>query len=120
MENAQSILVVDDEPGVRTLVARMLRGRGFEVMEARNGLEAVQVYGFYHSEIKLVITDIDMPVMDGLEAITRMKEIDPDVHVLIISGRLEAGRCPSGVFALPKPFAPAQLLEAVKLALGRR
>jgi CheY-like chemotaxis protein len=111
------VLIVDDERVIRTLVARVLAGRGFTPLEARNGLEAVQLYGSYRSDIALVITDIDMPVMDGLEAIDRMRELTPSVPVVVMTGGGGESR-PPRCGLLAKPFSPAQLVERVEAALA--
>ncbi len=114
---AKIVLVVDDESAIRQLVARTLLVRGFAVLEARNGLEAVELYASYHSDIALVVTDLDMPVMDGLEAIDRMRELSPTVRVVVMTG---VGRDANltGCHLLPKPFTLAQLLERVDRALA--
>lgn len=118
-KRGKTALVVDDDPMIRMYVATVLKGRSFRTLEAQNGLEAVQVYGSYHSEIVLVVTDVEMPVMGGLEAVARIREIDGDVAVLIASGRAEelAPGHPDWHW-LSKPFSPAQLLQAVQQALG--
>jgi CheY-like chemotaxis protein len=111
------VLVVDDERAIRSLVAGILRRRGFAPLEARNGLEAVELYGFYRSGIALVVTDLDMPVMDGLEAIDRMRELSPDVRVVVMTGGTTDLDLP-GCHLLRKPFTAAQLVELVERALA--
>jgi CheY-like chemotaxis protein len=111
------VLVVDDERAIRGLVARMLMALGFTPLEARNGLEAVELFGSYRSGIALVVTDVDMPVMDGLEAIDRMRELSPAVRVLVMTGagrELELKGCQ----LLRKPFTLAQFSEQVDRALA--
>jgi len=111
------VLVVDDERAIRSLVARMLMGLGYTPLEARNGLEAVELYGSYRSGIALVVTDVDMPVMDGLEAIDRMRELSPAVRVLVMSGMGRDLNVP-GCQLLRKPFTLAELSERVDRALA--
>ncbi|HXN47259.1 MAG TPA: response regulator, partial [Bryobacteraceae bacterium] len=96
---------------------RMLMGLGFTPLEARNGLEAVELYGSYRSGIALVVTDVDMPVMDGLEAIDRMRELSPGVRVLVMTGTGRDLNVP-GCQLLRKPFSLAQLSEQVGRALA--
>ena len=81
----QLVLIAEDDVSVRRVVATILRFNGFEILEARNGLEAVQLYASYAGDIALVITDLDMPVMDGREAIHRMRVVNSGVRVLVIT-----------------------------------
>jgi two-component system, cell cycle sensor histidine kinase and response regulator CckA len=111
------VLVVDDDSGVRRLVAHVLAGRGFAPLEARNGLEALELYGSYRSGVALVVTDIDMPVMDGMETISRLRELAPDVRVLVMTGVSRDVTAP-GCLLLPKPFTPAQLMDHVERAMA--
>jgi CheY-like chemotaxis protein len=111
------VLVVDDESAIRQLVARVLAGRGFSPLEARNGLEAVELYASYRSGIDLVVTDVDMPVMDGVEEIDRIRELCPDVRIVVMTG-LARDLGISGCQLLHKPFTLAQLMEQVQRALA--
>ncbi len=112
------VLVVDDESGIRKLVAALLAGQGFKALEAANGLEALNLYGSYWSDLSLVITDVQMPVMDGLEAVSRMRTISPDVPVILMTGAAgDLGQKLTGWQPLRKPFKPAELLERVRSVL---
>lgn len=83
------ILVADDEAPIRELLRQALEMNGYEVVEAANGVETVKI--FRENQIDLVITDIIMPDKEGLESIMDLKEIDPDVKIIAMSGggRLE-------------------------------
>jgi two-component system, cell cycle sensor histidine kinase and response regulator CckA len=105
----KTVLIVDDDSGVRKLAAKVLSVRGFRVLEAQNGLEAVQLYGSYHPGIVLVITDVQMPVMDGIEEVRRLREIEPGVRAIFMSGTAHAADLDPGFQFLPKPFTPNQL-----------
>lgn len=70
----KKILIVDDDPIVRTLLAKMLRVRGIEVIEADQGFLAAKIFEKYKKEISLIISDIQMPVMDGIELLKRIRE----------------------------------------------
>jgi CheY-like chemotaxis protein len=111
-------LVVDDDDMVREFMSLLLERNGFRVLQARNGLEALQVFGSYHSGIALIVTDIEMPVMGGLEALGRMREIDSTQAVLAVSGRADelAPKAPD-IRCLPKPFSPAHFNEYVGLVM---
>jgi CheY-like chemotaxis protein len=106
------ILVVDDDEGIRGLVSMLLKSAGHEVVTAANGAEAVAVYRSFARQIDLVITDINMPVMDGVQAILRIRMTRPDAKVICMTGDPEAG-CPEGVVLLNKPFSAEKLLLSV-------
>jgi two-component system, cell cycle sensor histidine kinase and response regulator CckA len=109
-----AILVVDDDDLVRYLVSTLLQRDGYEILQASNGLEALMVYSSYRARLDLVLTDIDMPQMNGLELTDRIRARDPNARILLMSGR--AYDFPEGykdVPLLPKPFRPDQLAAAV-------
>jgi two-component system cell cycle sensor histidine kinase/response regulator CckA len=81
-----TVLLVDDEEMIIDVGSRMLAKLGFEVLTARNGSEAVAVYRKHRNEIDLVLLDIVMPKVGGSEAFDRLREINPDVKVIICSG----------------------------------
>jgi two-component system cell cycle sensor histidine kinase/response regulator CckA len=122
VKDLQTILVAEDDQAMRRLLVIILRSHGYRTMEAQNGLEAACVYGARAGEIALVITDIEMPVMDGLEALTRMRAVNPDVRAIVVSGRAEPFDQPIAAVHcwLSKPFLPQKLLESVERALDGR
>ncbi len=78
------ILVIDDEEGIRLLISSILEKEGYEISLAEDGYKAVEL--FRKEVFDLVITDIRMPGMDGIEVLKRLKEIDPDAVVIILTG----------------------------------
>ncbi len=120
----ETILVVDDEPAVRTLVSRVLRKHGFRTMEAGEGEEALRmIEQSPPRSIDLVLTDIMMPHMSGSELAERLRIQHPAMKVLFTSGYLEEsvkhhGVMESGVSFLPKPFTPEILVLKVREVLG--
>jgi two-component system, cell cycle sensor histidine kinase and response regulator CckA len=111
-----TILVADDERAVRTLTCMILRVAGYRIVEAANGLEAVSLYRAAPNKYDAVVTDLDMPVMDGFELIKRVRETSPLARIICLSGSSDRD-LPEGVPFLKKPFTPAALLEMVKRAL---
>src|SRR4051812_3411747 len=119
-----SILVVDDTPAIRGLVARMLTSAGHSVTQATNGKEALRT--FQGDEFELVVTDIVMPEMEGLELIRAIRKVNPHVKIIGMSGGgrgtssdyLTMARSFGAVATLQKPFDPKDLLSAVESALG--
>jgi len=106
------VLVVDDEPMVRRFMARALVDAGYQVVEAPGAVEAVGMLAADPGGIQLVVSDIAMPHMSGLDLAAVVGERWPTIPLLLVSGQ---GRPPEeyrGSF-LPKPFAPDSLVAAV-------
>lgn len=108
------ILVVDDEPALRRLVAGALRHRGYEVVEAEDGLQALTAID--EPGLRLMLSDIEMPGLDGyaLAAIVRSKR--PECGILLMSSRVSEDRA-QGYSFLQKPFMPSQLMESITEAM---
>lgn len=81
-----TILVVEDEEQVLLIVATILKNRGFTVITATNGLEALELYQKHADDILLVVTDIGMPIMDGYELFRELKKLRPELPIIISSG----------------------------------
>ena len=116
---SETILLVEDEPAVRSLFAQALRQAGYRVFEARNGAEALDVFDGAKQEIDLLLTDIRMPFLGGSELAAKLIERKPELRLLYISGyasRIELG--PNSAL-LQKPFVRADLLRAVRGVLDR-
>jgi two-component system, cell cycle sensor histidine kinase and response regulator CckA len=118
-----SILVVEDEDGIRRLASRTLRKAGFEVHEAREGVDALVVEGRM-SRVDLVVTDVVMPGMGGPELVKRLRQARPTLPVVFMSGHtfdvLDASSLhPRLDLFLAKPFTPQQLQLAVEKLLAR-
>ncbi|HWR54746.1 MAG TPA: response regulator [Bryobacteraceae bacterium] len=111
------VLVVDDEPGVRTLVANLLRGRGYSVAEACGGEEALDVASRESNKIDLLLSDVSMPGVDGPTLAERLLATKRVAKVLFISGFSDAPvrrfRAEQVAF-LAKPFRPEELFAAVR------
>lgn len=116
---AGKILVVDDEPEVRVLMRRMLGKMGFEVIEAEDGSSCLDVFGQHQSTIDACIIDLTMPGMDGVELLSRIRQISAHVPILLISG-YSREKIPrkdldsENVGFLQKPFTLAALKTAVQ------
>ncbi|PKR55961.1 hybrid sensor histidine kinase/response regulator [Thalassospira marina] len=117
-----AILLVEDEDAVRTFGARALRGKGYDVLEASNGENALEVLEKTDKTIDLVISDVVMPGMDGPTLIRQLREERPDLKVIFISGYAEDTYRDeldeeNGVHFLPKPFSLKDLATKVKEVL---
>jgi two-component system, cell cycle sensor histidine kinase and response regulator CckA len=114
-----TILLVEDEEGLRSLNARGLRSRGYSVIEASNGLEAMEALEEKNGAVDLVVSDVVMPEMDGPTLLKNMRERNPDLKIIFVSGyaedAFEKSLPENQQFAfLPKPFTLSQLVAAVK------
>lgn len=86
MNDSPTILVIEDEEVLLDLVMTLLQSEGFSVLGARDGAEAVRIFEERRSEISLVLSDMGLPVQSGWEVYQRMKEIDPNVKVILATG----------------------------------
>ncbi|WP_407180224.1 cell cycle histidine kinase CckA [Bradyrhizobium sp. STM 3562] len=114
-----TILLVEDEEGLRSLNARGLRSRGYSVIEASNGIEAMEALDEKNGDVDLVVSDVVMPEMDGPTLLKAMRERNPNVKIIFVSGyaedAFEKSLPENQQFAfLPKPFTLSQLVAAVK------
>ena len=112
----QTILIVDDEPVIRTLLELVLHRAGFTVLSAGCGCEAISISELHRGEIALLITDITLPGMTGWTLAREMMRADPDIPILFISGG-----CTQSDFEsfgrsefLAKPFSLSTLLMEVQ------
>jgi two-component system cell cycle sensor histidine kinase/response regulator CckA len=117
-----AILLVEDEDAVRTFGARALRSKGYDVLEANNGENALEVLNKTDKTIDLVISDVVMPGIDGPSLIRMLRENKPELKVIFISGYAEDTYRDeldeeNGVHFLPKPFSLKDLATKVKEVL---
>jgi two-component system cell cycle sensor histidine kinase/response regulator CckA len=122
VQAAGIILVVDDEETVRSIVKSMLERAGYDVLLARDGTEALEIFSRRHLEIICVVLDLTMPRMSGEECLRLLREVNPDVRVLISSGYEQV--YVSGRFSgkemtgfIQKPYRYADLVTAVSDAI---
>jgi two-component system cell cycle sensor histidine kinase/response regulator CckA len=110
-------LVVDDDPRTRVYIRSVLKRAGVQVVEAADGIEALEVFHASRSKIDLVITDIRMPRMSGTDLAIRLRSDCPAIPLIFVSGEpAPADICHPRNRAcfLEKPFAPKDLLDAAR------
>jgi len=122
--SGEFVLIVDDERVIRETLGVLLTRLGFESIAAADGAEALIQLGQYNDEIKLVITDINMPVMDGVALSRILRRMTPDLPIIAMTGlqdedRLGQLRELGGIHQLAKPFGMATLTEAVRAAMAQ-
>ena len=108
-----------DEGALRSLIASKLRGRGYQVLEAADGEEAVAIANTFQGEIQLLVTDVVMPNLRGPDLACRLKTRYPQIKVIFMSGYTESalvqqGMLQSDTVLLQKPFSLKKILKAVQ------
>jgi CheY-like chemotaxis protein len=120
----ETILLAEDEPLVRRLLARTLSGAGYGVVEAVDGADAVRKFKERADEVALCLFDVVMPVMNGREALEAVQRERPGARVLLASGYtadiLEHSGLPDGIEVIAKPVTPSELLARVRAALDQQ
>lgn len=114
------VLVVEDETFIRMDAVELLRAAGFDILEATNADQAIQMLE-RHLDIRLMFTDIDMPgSMNGLKLAGAVRDRWPPVRIIATSGHfnVQAGDLPADARFIRKPYQPAQIISAVRELTG--
>jgi CheY-like chemotaxis protein len=124
MEEGGTVLVVEDEEMLRDMAAAMLESFGFSVMKAKDGVEAMEIFGKHQSEIQFVLSDLTMPRMNGWETLTALRKLQPNIPVILASGYDKAHVMEGDHPELPqaflaKPYNLNALRDAISQALGK-
>ena len=123
LTGTETILLVEDEEAVRTFAARALATRGYNVFEASNGLDALEVMDRIGGKVDIVVSDVVMPEMDGPALLKELRKLNPALKIIFMSGYAEdafkrgLGDEESFNF-MGKPFTLKQLAETVKETLA--
>ncbi len=122
---SEIVLIVEDEEAVRRLLTQVLSMRGYRVLEASDGEEALALFGQRGRDIELVVTDVVMPKMSGAELAQRLVELRPELPLVFMSGYPDdhlsgVGALPAGQRFLRKPLTPDALASTVREALDSR
>jgi two-component system cell cycle sensor histidine kinase/response regulator CckA len=119
-----TVLLVEDEASVREATKRMLKKFGFEVIEARNGQDALSIWDRHCSGVDVVLTDVVMPTMGGTELVKTLRDKNPELRVVFMSGytqgALEFSSDDASTRFLPKPFTTDQLIATLRELVGEK
>jgi CheY-like chemotaxis protein len=110
--NGELILVVDDEASIRSVVAQTLESFGYRAVVAGDWAQGVALFAERRTEVSLILTDMMMPVMDGVALIAAVRRLDPRVKIIAASGLDANGNVAKASAALPKPYSAEVLLRA--------
>ena len=123
MENSKTIMVVDDNPDIITIVRTILEGKGFNVLSASSGPECLD--SVKSQKPDLIVLDIMMPEMDGLEVLTRLKSTSEfnNIPVVLLTAKVQYEDVLGGYklgadYYITKPFTSTQLINGINLLLG--
>jgi len=114
-----TVLIVDDDAGVQSIARRVLSAHGYRVLTASNGLEGVRCFEQNRADVRLILMDMTMPQMNGIDALEQIRATGSSVPVVLCSGYGASAAAESGEFAafLAKPYGFSELLAAVESAL---
>ena len=121
----ETILLVEDEKALIEMVRLLLESKGYKVLTAKNGIEAVKIYKMNNPKIDIVLTDMGLPGITGMEAFKKIKEIDPNARVLFASGFFEPD-IKSELYKLgakgfiQKPYSPDEVLQKLREVLDEK
>jgi CheY-like chemotaxis protein len=116
------VLLIDDETSILTITRQTLEAFGYQVLTADNGAAAVGIYAQHKNEIAVVLTDMMMPLMDGVATIQALKTINPEVRIIAASGLNTSSHAARAAGSevrhfLPKPYNARTLLEMIRRVL---
>lgn len=120
---SETILLVEDETGVRELASEFLKSSGYKVLEAQDGAEGLRFAMNYPDQIHLLLTDMVMPRMNGVDLAEKLRRLRPNLRVILMTGYTEFSekkgeKMAHGASVLQKPFSRLTLLEKVRQVLG--
>ena len=124
VRGTETVLIVEDQEDVRRMTVQALRGYGYKVLEAEDGAAALDLAGRHRGPIDLVVTDVVMPVMGGVEMAERLQALRPGARVLFTSGYWgemisHPGGLTPGTNYLPKPYTPEALAARIRAAVSQ-
>src|SRR5271163_4476952 len=117
-----TILIVEDQPGLRALTEEILSSAGYSILAASDGADALRIAEEYSGPIQLLLTDVTLPKIGGIETAARLHALRPDMKVLFMSGHARGAMTGSGTLDpranfIQKPWSPQGLCEEIRKIL---
>ena len=125
MGGSETVLLAEDQPSIRSVLREFLESEGYEVLEAQNGNEALEIAKHYTGSIDVLVTDVIMPQLRGIELAKRLTEIYPGICVILMSGYSEDALVENRLLSernmtlIQKPFDPEELAQKIRESLSR-
>ena len=121
---SETVLLAEDQPSIRSALRELLESKGYQVLEAQNGGEALELAEHHSGSINVLVTDVIMPHIRGLELAKRVTELHPDIRVIFMSGYSEDALLENRLLSqgnmtlIQKPFDPEDLAQKIRESLG--
>jgi two-component system, cell cycle sensor histidine kinase and response regulator CckA len=122
---SETVLLAEDQASIRDVLREFLESKGYKVLEAQNGSQALEIARHYPGSIDVVVTDVIMPQVRGLELAERVTEIHPDIRVIFMSGYSQDALVENQLLSernmtlIQKPFEPEELAQKIRESLSR-
>jgi len=118
----KTILIIEDEPAIRTMAAKAIHSFGYQTLEAEDGEKGIELFETAHASIDAILLDIILPKMSGIQTFEKILHIDPDASIIITSGHI-TNQDQKSIFAkargfLEKPYQIMELKKMIHLALA--
>lgn len=121
---SETVLLAEDQPSIRNVLCEFLESKGYKVLEAQNGSHALEIAEHYPGAIDVLVTDVIMPQVRGLELAQRVTELHPDICVIFMSGYSEDALLENRLLPqtnttlIQKPFDPEDLAQRIRESLS--
>jgi len=121
----ETVLLAEDQPSIRAALCECLESKGYKILEAQNGIQALEISEQYPGSIDVLVTDVIMPQVRGLELAKRVSEFRPDICVIFMSGYSEDALLENRLLSqknttlIQKPFDPEELAQMIRESLSR-
>jgi len=122
---SETVLLAEDQSSIRTVLREFLESEGYKVLEAQNGTEALEIAKHCTGSIDVLVTDVIMPQLRGIELAKRLSEIYPSICVILMSGYSEDALVENRLLSernmtlIQKPFDPEELAQKIRESLSR-